>query len=65
MSASDRRRRRRVEPTDEWEGEKPLQGSEEAFFLTQAMSTVGAEPAGTNRYSLDKNPLTYANLPHT
>ena len=46
MSASDRRRRRRVEPTDEWEREKPLPGSAEAFFLTQAVSTVGTEPAG-------------------
>ena len=27
MSASDRRRRRRVKPTDEWEREKPLPGS--------------------------------------
>jgi hypothetical protein len=43
MSASDRRRRRRVEPTDEWEGEKPLPGSAEAYFLTQSLSTVAQQ----------------------
>jgi hypothetical protein len=43
MSASDRRRRRRIEPTDEWDGEKPLPGSAEAFFLTQAVSTVAQQ----------------------
>jgi hypothetical protein len=43
MSASDRRRRRRVEPTDEWEREKPLPGSAEAFFITQAVSTVAQQ----------------------
>jgi hypothetical protein len=40
MSARDRRRRRRVEPTDEWERLLPLPGSAEALFLTQAVSTV-------------------------
>ena len=65
MSASDRRRRRRVEPTDEWERLLPLQGSAEAFFLTQAVSTVGTEPAGIQRYSMDINSLTYAVFPHT
>jgi hypothetical protein len=33
--------------------------------VTQAVSTVGTEPAGTQRYSLDENPLTYAGFPHT
>ena len=32
--------------TDEWERLLPLPGSAEAFFLTQAVSTVGTEPAG-------------------
>jgi hypothetical protein len=32
---------------------------------TKCVSTVGTEPAGIQRYSVNLNPLTYANLPHT
>ena len=31
----------------------------------KAVSTVGTEPEGTCWYSLDKNLLTYASIPHT
>ena len=51
--------------TDEWERLLPLPGSAEAFFLTQAVSTVGTEPAGIQRCSIDINSLTYAGFPHT
>jgi len=46
MSASDRRRRRRVEPTDEWEREKALPGSVEAFFypVGRGVGCVGYYP---------------------
>src|SRR5215210_2936655 len=30
-----------------------------------SIATVGTEPGGTRRYSMDGNPLTYASFPHT
>jgi hypothetical protein len=34
-------------------------------WRVNSSATVGAEPVSTQRYSVDRNPLTYRDLPHT